>query len=61
VKKPGARRASAHLDTQAAAVVRARQILANDGGGELRIAGNDGSIRQADTIPPGNDPRSSKG
>jgi hypothetical protein len=61
VIKPGARRASAHLDTQAAAVVRARKILANDGGGELRVAGHDGSIRRADTIPPGNDPRRTPG
>jgi uncharacterized protein DUF2188 len=61
VIKPGASRASAHLDTQSAAVVRARKILANDGGGELRVAAQDGSIRQADTIAPGNDPRRSPG
>lgn len=61
VKKPGATRASAHTDTQAAATDRARTILQNDGGGELHVHGRDGRVRQADTIEPGNDPRSSKG
>lgn len=56
VEKPGADRASAHLDTQAKAIDRARQIIGNDGGGELRIHGRDGKIRDSDTIPPGNDP-----
>ncbi|MGE2733831.1 DUF2188 domain-containing protein [Mycolicibacterium vaccae] len=56
VQKPGASRASAHYDTQAEAIDRARQILNNDGGGELRIHGRDGKIRDSDTIPPGNDP-----
>jgi hypothetical protein len=55
VINPGGQRASAHCDTQAEAIDRARQILSNTGGGELRIAGRDGAMRQADTIPPGND------
>ncbi|WP_081231537.1 DUF2188 domain-containing protein [Mycobacterium avium] len=50
VKKPGADRASAHYDRQSDAVDRARQILKNDGGGELRIHGRDGKIRDSDTI-----------
>jgi len=50
VKKPGAARASAHYDKQSDAVDRARDILKNDGGGELRTHGRDGKIRSADTI-----------
>jgi hypothetical protein len=56
VKKPGADRASAVTDTQAAAIDRARDILGNDGGGELTIKGQDGRIRDSDTVRPGNDP-----
>lgn len=61
VVKPGGARASAVTDTQRDAIDRARQILGNDGGGELQVRGLNGSIRQQDTIHPGNDPRSSKG
>ena len=56
VVKPGADRASAVTDTQAAAIDRARDILGNDGGGELTIKGQNGRIRDSDTVPPGNDP-----
>jgi hypothetical protein len=56
VKKPGAGRASTHHDTQHEAIDRGRQIVHGDGGGELRIHGRDGRIRDSDTIPPGNDP-----
>jgi hypothetical protein len=61
VIKPGGQRASAHYDRQADAIQRGRTILENTGGGELRVAGRDGAIRSADTIPPGNDPRRSPG
>ena len=61
VRKPGASRASAVASTQAEAIQRARDILENDGGGELKIRSARGNIRQQDTIRPGNDPRSSKG
>jgi hypothetical protein len=61
VVKPGADRASAVTRTQADGIDRAREILRGDGGGELRVRGNDGTIRKQDTIAPGNDPRSSKG
>ncbi len=60
VTKPGASRDSAHYDTQAEAIDRGRQILGNDGGGELRIHGRDGQIRDSDTIAPGNDPNPPK-
>lgn len=56
VKAPGAKRASAVADTQAGAQDRARRIVGNAGGGEVRIHGRDGRIRDSDTVPPGNDP-----
>lgn len=60
VQKPGAKRASSTQDTQADAIKRAREILGNDGGGELQIRGRDGKIRDSDTIAPGNDPNPPK-
>jgi hypothetical protein len=56
VVKPGGGRASAHSDTQAEAIDRAREIVHNAGGGEVVTHGRDGKIRNSDTIPPGNDP-----
>jgi hypothetical protein len=56
VKAPNAGRASAHTDTQAQAIARAKEIVANTGGGEVTIQGRDGRIRDSDTVPPGNDP-----
>lgn len=56
VKKPGSSRASAHANTQDAAIHRAREIVRKGGGGEVRVHGRDGRIRNSDTIPPGRDP-----
>lgn len=56
VKKPGASRASAHADTQKKAIDRAKDIVRNAGGGEVRVHGRDGKIRNSDTVAPGNDP-----
>lgn len=56
VKEPGARRASSHHSTQREAEGRAKEIVENRGGGEVRIHGRDGRIRDSDTVPPGNDP-----
>jgi hypothetical protein len=56
VQKPGASRASAQADTQMEAIVRAKEIVGNAGGGEVRIHGQDGKIRNSDTVKPGNDP-----
>jgi hypothetical protein len=56
VKKPGAERASSHHETQAEAEARAKEILAGAGGGEAVIHGQDGRIRDSDTVPPGKDP-----
>ena len=56
VRAPNADRASAILDKQSDAIDRARDIVGNAGGGEVRIHGRDGKIRDSDTVPPGNDP-----
>lgn len=61
VKAPGAKRASAHTDTQKQATDRAKQIVKNEGGGEVRIHRPDGRIRDSDTVAPGNDPFPPKG
>ena len=46
----GASRASSHHTTQDAAHTEARRLAKNAGGGEVRIHGRDGKIRQSDTI-----------
>jgi hypothetical protein len=56
VKAPGAKRASSHHDTQADAEQRAKEIVGNLGGGEVRIHRPDGRIRDSDTVAPGRDP-----
>lgn len=61
VKKPGATRSSAHTDTQREATKRATEIVRNNGGGEVRIHGRDGKIRDTNTVAPGNDPYPPKG
>ena len=60
-KRNDADRASSLHDTQKAAQDAAREMLKNQGGGELTVKGVDGKIRDKDTIAPGNDPRSTKG
>ena len=49
-------RASSLHDTQRDAIRTARDMLRNQGGGELVTKGEDGRIRSKDTIAPGNDP-----
>jgi hypothetical protein len=56
VRKPGADRISTQHDTQSEAESRAKEIVGNLGGGEVRIQGRDGKWRDSDTVPPGNDP-----
>jgi hypothetical protein len=60
IKKPGSARVSKHTETQKDAIDRAREIVRNQGGGEVRIHGKDGRIRDSDTIAPGNDPNPPK-
>jgi len=60
VVRPNADRASAHLPTQADAIDRARDIVTNLGGGEVRIHGRNGVIRDTDTVGGGHDPNPPK-
>ena len=60
VKKPGADRASAVFGTQREAEKRAKKIVRNLGGGEVRIQGRDRRWRDSDTVPRGNDPNPPK-
>lgn len=55
-KRDGASRSGSNHKTQKQAADAAWQMLANAGGGELKIKGVDGKIRSKDTVPPGNDP-----
>lgn len=56
VVAPQAKRASAVLSTQAKAERRAKQIVRNEGGGEVVVKDERGRIRDSDTVAPGNDP-----
>ena len=55
-KRNDADKASSKHGTQKEAEAAAKEMLHNQGGGELTIKGTDGKIRSKDTIPPGNDP-----
>lgn len=59
-KRSDADKASSVHTTQQAAIEAARQMLHNQGGGELTVQGRDGRIRSKDTIPPGHDPNPPK-
>jgi len=56
VKKPGTGSAESRHRTQAAAERQAKQQVRREGGGEVRIHGRDGKIRDSDTVAPGRDP-----
>jgi Uncharacterized protein conserved in bacteria (DUF2188) len=56
VKKAHAERASGIFETQREAELRAKKIVSNLGGGEVRIQGRDNRWRDSDTVSPGNDP-----
>ena len=56
VKGPHAERASGNFETQHAAEVKAKQIVHNLGGGEVRIQDRRGQWRDSDTVAPGRDP-----
>lgn len=60
VKKEGAGKVSGMFPTQKEAEKAAKQFSANSAGGEVRIHGVDGKIRDSDTVPPGNDPNPPK-
>ena len=52
VVKEGHKQASAHTETKAEAIDRARQIVGNQGGGELRIKNERGQLIDSETINP---------
>ncbi len=56
VKREGAERISDTARTQQRAERIAKQLSGNSGGGEVRIHGRDGKIRDSDTVSPGKDP-----
>ena len=60
VKAPHAAKPSVVTRTQREAESRAKEIVGNLGGGEVRIQGEDGRWRDSDTVAPGNDPSTSK-
>ncbi len=55
-KKNEAGKASSLHNTQQEAAEAAKEMLKNQGGGELTVKGLNGKIRSKDTIAPGNDP-----
>lgn len=56
VKKGNAERASGVFDTQREAEQYAKQVVGNQGGGEVRIQDRHGRWRDSDTVRPGYDP-----
>ncbi len=59
-KRNDAGRASSVHSTQREAELSAKEMLGNQGGGELTTKGVDGRIRSKDTISPGKDPNPPK-
>jgi len=59
-KREGAERASGYAESQRKAEIEAKRLSGNSGGGEVRIHGLDGLIRDSDTVPPGHDPNPPK-
>ena len=53
VEKENAQRPSARTPTQAEAITRAVEIIANDGGGNLVVYGTDGAVRERRTVEAG--------
>lgn len=56
VKGGGSSRSSSVHTTQKEAETRAKEIVGNLGGGEVRIQNRQGKWRDSDTVAPGNDP-----
>lgn len=53
VVKENHERASAHTDRKVDAIDRAREIVSNLGGGEIRIQNKEGRFIDSDTVKPG--------
>ena len=60
VTKEGASRSSDSASTQKEAEKIAKELAGNSGGGEVRIHGRDGKIRDSDTVAPAKDPNPPK-
>lgn len=60
-EKQDGKRASVTADTQAEAYKATREIVQNQGGGDISVHGVDGKIREKNTIAPAVDPRKTKG
>ena len=60
VKRDRAKRISTRTTTQKEAEKIAKKFAENNGGGEVRVKGLDGKIRDSDTVAPGNDPNPPK-
>jgi hypothetical protein len=56
IRREGAGRRSDSAPTQGKAEKLAKQLAQKSGGGEVRIHGRDGKIRDSDTVAPANDP-----
>jgi len=54
-KRNDSNRVSSVHDTQKDGKDSAREMLQNQGGGELTIKGVDGKFRSKESVPPGND------
>lgn len=59
-KRNDASTASSVHDKQSEAMEVAKQMLKNQGGGDLTVKGRDQKIRSKDTIAPGKDPHPPK-
>ncbi len=59
-KRDKAARVSSHSHTQQEAERDAKRFSRNSGGGEVRIHGLNGKIRDSDTVAPGRDPNPPK-
>ncbi len=55
-KKEKAQKATFIVSTKADAERKAKQIVSNQGGGEVRLHNKHGQITDSDTVSPGNDP-----
>lgn len=56
VRKPGSGRVSSHHQRQSDAEAQAKRTVQNLGGGEVRIHGRNGQVRDSDTVRPARDP-----
>lgn len=60
-KREDGSRASVSAETQKAAYDATRDLMARNGGGEIKLHGTNGTIRDKNTIAPATDPRKTRG